>query len=179
MMIEQCPIEEIPGILLQIGFISFSFDQLSTTILHPIFGDNSEEHHLHFIQTNRSDVCFFYGVALALSQFSALSFSLQSILQLIPPKYASILCLLPIAVTTESHNEEYQNLLCFVGGLLFIASIKFSNQTDPSAIQPILQHIQNEECMLSSNATIADFVLSFVYHLIYFQRLPYLRRFET
>lgn len=161
----------IPGTLLQIGFISLYCPQLS---LHSIFGNGSPESLFEFITVSRSDICFFYGVSFALSQYSSLSLSFQSLLQFLPSSYHSSFSSLPLPVKKETHPEYYHNLMCFLGGFIYVISIKFAGQINPDLIEDVIDRINREDTSIPTDITIPSFIVSFLYHLIVLDHLPFL-----
>lgn len=161
----------IPGTLLQIGFISLYCPQLS---LHPLFGNGSPESLFEFITVNRSDNCFFYGVSFALSQYSTLSLSFQTLLHYIPSSYHSSFDSLPLPVKKETHPEYYYNLMYFLGGVIYITSIKFAGQVNPGLIQDVIDRINHEDTSILPGISIPSFIVSFLYHLIVLDHLPFL-----
>lgn len=96
-------------------------------------------------------------------------------MSLIPSSYQSLFRSLPLPIKNESHNEEYRSILCFIGGVSFIISIKYCNEgLQQQRIQHAVYSFCQDDMISLENRSVTEFIVMFLYSLIHIQQVSLL-----
>lgn len=114
-------------------------------------------------------------MAYALSHYSTLPNSIDYFIHLLPSSYHSFFHSLPLPIKRESYNEEYRNILCFIGGIIFITAIKYSHEgIKEQSIHHLIQSVYQIDSIQLEGRSIIEFIVLFLYSLIHLQQVSFL-----